>query len=69
MVELNKENEEKYDWDLKNALNWSGNNTEMRELFVSNGYDRNSTTNKVFISKFYKELFVLNREITSMELD
>jgi hypothetical protein len=44
MVELNKENAEKYDFDLKNALTWSSNNELMHELFVKAGYDRNSTT-------------------------
>jgi len=29
MMELNKDNAEKYDFDLKSALTWSSNNTEM----------------------------------------
>jgi hypothetical protein len=66
MVELNKENAEKYDFDLKNALTWSRNNELMHELFVKAGYDRNSTTNRAFVSKYYTELIILKRGITHM---
>ena len=66
MVELNKDNAEKYDFDLKNALTWSQNNEEMRNLFLSNGYDRNTTTNRIFVSRYYNELKVVRRKITSI---
>ena len=66
MVELNRENAEKYDFDLKNALTWSANNENMHDLFIKAGYDRNTTTNRAFVSKFYTELIILKRGITHM---
>jgi len=33
---------------------------------LGNGYDRNSTTNRVFVARYYTELLIVNRNITKM---
>jgi hypothetical protein len=52
-ADANAENEHKYDLDMERAMEWSDENSGIREMIMKLGYSQKTTLSKPFLLEFY----------------